>query len=73
MSLRFSSKRRGTKKSRDMRDSTFVSVRGINIALTVHYQIIDLGFPDLGYWSENLFLTVPFPDLCLLVPFNYRI
>ena len=27
---------------------------------------------DLGFWSGNLFLIAPFPDLCLLVPF-YRI
>ena len=23
----------------------------------------------LGFWSGNLFLIAPFPDLCLLVPF----
>ena len=27
-------------------------------------------FPHLGFWSGNLFLIAPFPDLCLLVPFN---
>ena len=26
-------------------------------------------FPHLGFWSGNLFLIAPFPDLCLLVPF----
>ena len=25
-------------------------------------------FPHLGFWSGNLFLIAPFPDLCLLVP-----
>ena len=25
----------------------------------------------LGFWSGNLFLIAPFPDLCLLVPFHY--
>ena len=29
-----------------------------------------LVFPQLGFWSGNLFLIAPFPDLCLLVPFN---
>ena len=24
----------------------------------------------LGFWSGNLFLIVPFPDLCLLIPSN---
>ena len=26
-------------------------------------------FPHFGFWSGNLFLIAPFPDLCLLVPF----
>ena len=26
-------------------------------------------FSHLGFWSGNLFLIAPFPDLCLLVPF----
>ena len=26
-------------------------------------------FFHLGFWSGNLFLIAPFPDLCLLVPF----
>ena len=25
----------------------------------------------LGFWSGNLFLIAPFPDLCLLVPFFF--
>ena len=28
-----------------------------------------LFFSHLGFWSGNLFLIAPFPDLCLLVPF----
>ena len=34
------------------------------------YLIFNLVFSHLGFWSGNLFLIVPFPDLCLLVPFN---
>ena len=30
--------------------------------------IVSLGFSHLGFWSGNLFLIAPFPDLCLLVP-----
>ena len=30
------------------------------------YLIVDLVFSHLGYWSMNLFLIVPFPELCLL-------
>ena len=33
------------------------------------YLIVNLFFSYLGFWSENLFLIAPFPDLCLLVPF----
>ena len=32
--------------------------------------IVSLVFSHLGFWSGNLFLIAPFPDLCLLVPFN---
>ena len=32
--------------------------------------IVSLVFSHLGFWSENLFLIAPFPDLCLLVPFH---
>ena len=32
------------------------------------YLIVGLVFSRLGFWSGNLFLTAPFPDLCLLVP-----
>ena len=34
------------------------------------YLIVSLVFSHLGFWSGNLFLIAPFPDLCLLVPFN---
>ena len=30
--------------------------------------IVSLVFSHLGFWSGNLFLIAPFPDLCLLVP-----
>ena len=32
------------------------------------YLIVSLVFSHLGFWSGNLFLSAPFPDLCLLVP-----
>ena len=32
------------------------------------YLIVNLVFSLLGFWSGNLFLIAPFPDLCLLVP-----
>ena len=31
--------------------------------------IVSLVFSHFGFWSGNLFLIAPFPDLCLLVPF----
>ena len=33
-----------------------------------YYLIVSLVFSHLGFWSGNLFLIAPFPDLCLLVP-----
>ena len=33
------------------------------------YLINSLFFSNPGFWSGNLFLIAPFPDLCLLVPF----
>ena len=36
----------------------------------IKYLIVSLVFSHLGFWSGNLFLIAPFPDLCLLVPFN---
>ena len=35
------------------------------------YPIVSLFFFHLGFWSRNLFLIAPFPDLCLLVPFSH--
>ena len=32
--------------------------------------IVGLVFSRLGFWSGNLFLIAPFPDLCLRVPFH---
>ena len=32
------------------------------------YLIVSLVFSHLGFWSGNLFLIAPFPDLCLFVP-----
>ena len=34
--------------------------------------IVSLVFSHLGFWSGNLFLIAPFPDLCLLVPFHIK-
>ena len=34
----------------------------------IKYLIVSLVFSHLGFWSGNLFLIAPFPDLCLLVP-----
>ena len=34
--------------------------------------IVSLVFSHLGFWSGNLFLIAPFPDLCLLVPFSFQ-
>ena len=33
------------------------------------HLIVNLDFSHLGFWSGNLFLTAPSPDLCLLVLF----
>ena len=38
----------------------------------IKYLIVSLVFPHLGFWCGNLFLIAPFPDLCLLVPFQNR-
>ena len=38
-------------------------------SLSVQDLIVSLVFSHLGFWSGNLFLIAPFPDLCLLVPF----
>ena len=34
------------------------------------YLIVSLVFSHFGFWSGNLFLIAPFPDLCLLVLFS---
>ena len=34
------------------------------------YLIVNLVLFHLGFWSGNLFLIAPFPDLCLRVPFS---
>ena len=36
------------------------------------YLIVGLVFSHLGFWSGNLFLIAPSPDLCLLVPFSIK-
>ena len=36
------------------------------------YLIVSLFFSHLGFWSGNLFLIAPFPDLCLLVPLSIK-
>ena len=44
---------------------------GLRYVSWYKYLIVSLVFSHLGFWSGNLFLIVPFPDLCLLVPFHY--
>ena len=46
---------------------------GLRIVSWYKYLIVSLVFSHLGFWSGNLFLIAPFPDLCLLVPFPYTI
>ena len=43
-------------------------IAGLNVSW-YKYLIVSLVFSHLGFWSGNLFLIAPFPDLCLLVPF----
>ena len=43
---------------------------GLRYVSWYKYLIVGLVFSHLGFWSGNLFLIAPFPDLCLLVPFN---
>ena len=45
---------------------------GYNYVSWYKYLIVSLVFSHLGFWSGNLFLIAPFPDLCLLVPFYWR-
>ena len=42
---------------------------GLRYVSWYKYMIVSLVFSHLGFWSGNLFLVAPFPDLCLLVPF----
>ena len=42
---------------------------GLRYVSLYKYLIVSLVFSHLGFWSGNLFLIAPFPDLCLLVPF----
>ena len=41
---------------------------GLRYVSWYKYLIVSLVFSRLGFWSGNLFLIAPFPDLCLLVP-----
>ena len=43
---------------------------GLRYVSWYKYLIVSLVFSHLGFWSGNLFLIAPFPDLCLLVPFT---
>ena len=43
---------------------------GLRYVSWYKYLIVRLVFSHLGFWSGNLFLIAPFPDLCLLVPFH---
>ena len=36
----------------------------------IKYLIVSLVFSHLGFWSGNLFLIAPFPDLCYLYLFR---
>ena len=41
---------------------------GLRYVSWYKYLIVSLVFSHLGFWSGNLFLIAPFPDLCLFVP-----
>ena len=43
---------------------------GLRYVSWYKYLIVGLVFSRLGFWSGNLFLIAPFPDLCLLVPLD---
>ena len=43
---------------------------GLRYVSWYKYLIVGFVFSHLGFWSGNLFLIAPFPDLCLLVPFD---
>ena len=42
---------------------------GLQYVSWYKYLTVSLVFSHLGFWSGNLFLIAPFPDLCLLLPF----
>ena len=44
---------------------------GVRYVSWYKYLIVNLFFSHLGFWSGNLFLIAPCPDLCLLVPFQW--
>ena len=46
---------------------------GLRYVSWYKYLIVGLVFSHLGFWSGNLFLIAPFPDLCLLVPFPIKL
>ena len=46
---------------------------GLRYVSWYKYLIVGLVFSHLGFWSGNLFLIAPFPDLCLLVPSHEKI
>ena len=43
---------------------------GLRYVSWYKFLIVNLVFSHLGFWSGNLFLITPFPDLCLFVPFS---
>ena len=43
---------------------------GLRYVSWYKYLIVSLVFSHSVFWSGNLFLIAPFPDLCLLVPFH---
>ena len=45
---------------------------GLRYVSWYKYLIVSLVFSHLGFWSGNLFLIAPVPDLCLLVPFYQK-
>ena len=45
---------------------------GLRYVSLYKYLIVSLVFSHLGFWSGNLFLIAPFPDLCLLLHFFFQ-
>ena len=43
---------------------------GLRYVSWYKYLTVNLFFSHLGFWSGNLFLIAPFPDLWLLVPLS---